>query len=192
MRKMVSSLSAVMGLVIVVLAPGQSRAANETPLVSFNGADGAQPIAGLIADSKGNLFGTTLSGGANNQGTVFEVTKTDGGYASMPTVLVSFCSLPNCADGAQPEAGLIVDAKGNLFGTTEFGGANGLGTGFEIAKTAHGYASTPTVLVSFCSLPNCADGRLPVANLMADAKGNLFGTTAGGGAVTGIDSIGGA
>jgi uncharacterized repeat protein (TIGR03803 family) len=164
-------------------APRDEGYQGQSPwLVSFNGADGAQPVAGLIADSKGNLFGTTLSGGAQNSGTVFEVAKTDHGYASTPTVLVSFCSLPNCADGAQPQAGLIFDAKGNLFGTTSLGGANGNGTVFEIAKTDHGYASTPTVLVSFCSLPNCADGRLPEAPLIADAKGNLFGTTLFGGA----------
>jgi uncharacterized repeat protein (TIGR03803 family) len=179
---MVSSLVVVIGLAIVAVAPGQSRAANLMPLVSFNGADGANSVAGLIADSKGNLFGTTLSGGPQNSGTVFEVAKTDHGYASTPTVLVSFCSLPNCTDGAQPQAGLIFDVKGNLFGTTSLGGANGNGTVFEIAKTDHGYASTPTVLVSFCSLPNCTDGRLPEAPVIADAKGNLFGTTLFGGA----------
>jgi hypothetical protein len=81
------------------------------------------------------------------------------------TTLVSFCSLLNCADGANPQAGLLSDANGNLFGTTPLGGANNQtvepgmevlgGTVFEIAKTASGYASTPTVLYSFCAKPNC-------------------------------------
>ena len=93
--------------------------------------------------------------------------------------MVSFCALANCADGANPLAGLIADAHGNLFGTTQLGGANSQGTVFEIAKTAGGYASTPTTLVSFCSLANCADGARPVAGLIADAHGNLLGTTAG-------------
>src|SRR5215831_159594 len=95
--------------------------------------------------------------------------------------LISFCSQTNCADGAFPEAGLIADADGNLFGTTSDGGVNGFGTVFELAKTASGYASTPPILVSFCALANCADGANPFAVLIADAAGNLFGTTNGGG-----------
>src|SRR6266404_3878370 len=166
-----------LALAVAALAPGQSRAANLTPLVSFNSTDGANPQAGLIADANGNLFGTTQRG-ANNRGTVFEIAKTAGGYASTPTVLVSF----NGTNGADPEAGLIADANGNLFGTTASGGANGGGTVFEIAKIAGGYASTPTVLVSFCSQTSCAGGAEPVAGLIADANGNLFGTTEFGGA----------
>src|SRR5437868_4602463 len=111
MRRTVSSLLGVVGLAILAVAPGQSLAANLTTLYSFcslaNCADGAAPTAGLIADANSNLFGTTALGGANNSGTVFEIVKTAGGYASTPTTLVSFCALANCADGAQPEAGLI-------------------------------------------------------------------------------------
>jgi uncharacterized repeat protein (TIGR03803 family) len=147
-----------------------------------NCADGAFPRAGLIADDRGNLFGTTFNGGAHGLGTVFEIPKTRHGYASTPTILVSFCTLANCTDGRAPFAGLIGDARGNLFGTTPDGGAHGLGTVFEIAKTDTGYASTPTILVNFCALANCADGSSPFAGLIADASGNLFGTTAGGGA----------
>jgi uncharacterized repeat protein (TIGR03803 family) len=139
--------------------------------------------SGPIADASGNLFGTTEAGGANRAGTVFEIAKTATGYARRPTVLVSFCPQPNCTDGAEPEAGLLADAAGNLFGTTFFGGATGgLGSVFEIAKTATGYASAPTLLASFCARPNCADGRFPAASLIADAAGNLFGTTGEGGA----------
>src|SRR6266481_1304331 len=173
-----------LALAVAALAPGQSRAANLTPLVSFNSTDGASPQAGLIADANGNLFGTTASGGANDGGTVFEIAKTAGGYASTPTVLVSFCAQTNSnyTDGANPVAGLIADANGNLFGTTEDGGAKGQGPVFEIAKTASGYATTPTILVSFCVQTNCADGQHPRAGLIADANGNLFGTTFEGGA----------
>jgi uncharacterized repeat protein (TIGR03803 family) len=84
------------------------------------------------------------------------------------------------ADGAAPN-GLLTDAKGNLFGTTFNGGTANLGTVFEIVKTHHGYASTPTTLVSLCSLPNCRDGANPAASLIAGAKGNLFGTAFEGG-----------
>jgi hypothetical protein len=103
------------------VTPGQSRAATLTTLVSFNGTDGGYPYAGLIADANGDLFGTTFGSGAyGNYGTVFEIAKTAGGYASTPTTLVSF----NDIDGARPRAGLIADANGNLFGTTEFGGVS--------------------------------------------------------------------
>jgi uncharacterized repeat protein (TIGR03803 family) len=166
--------------------PGPDYASTATPLASFcalaNCADGALPRGGLIADADGNLFGTTYTGGASDGGTVFEIVKTASGYASTVSTLVSFCALANCADGATPNAGLIADAKGNLFGTTFGGGANGRGTVFEIFKTASGYASSPTILASFCALPNCADGAGPQADLIADAKGNLFGTTSAGGA----------
>src|SRR5438309_1496875 len=135
-----------------------------TTLATFNGYDGANPYGGLVADANGNLFGTTLSGGANGNGTVFEIAKTATGYASA-TTLVTF----NYADGANPFGGLIADANGYLFGTTSGGGVFGGGTVFEIAKTATGYASTPTTLVNF----NSADGAYPYASLIADANGNL-------------------
>jgi uncharacterized repeat protein (TIGR03803 family) len=187
------------GTVFEVAKTATGYASTPTTLVSFcslaNCADGAAgPIAGLIFDGNGNLFGTTSGGGANaappgpftGAGTAFELAKTATGYASTPTVLVSFCSLANCADGFLPQASLIVDANGNLFGSTSFGGANAgssdFGTVFEIAKTAPGYASTPTVLVSFCSLASCADGQFSTSGLIADANGNLFGTTSDGGA----------
>jgi uncharacterized repeat protein (TIGR03803 family) len=106
-------------------------------------------------------------------------------YASTPTILVSFCPTRICTDGAIPAGGLVADANGNLFGTTQGGGAYvpigfGAGTVSEIAKTASGYASTPTTLVSFA--PPGTNGATPFAGLIADANGNLFGTTAFGGA----------
>ena len=174
------------GTVFEIAKTKRGYASTPTVLYSFcsqpNCADGFQPFAGLIADANGNLFGTTLGGGANKGGTVFEIAKTKSGYASTPTVLYSFCSQPNCADGSDPLAALIADANGNLFGTTSSGGANNGGTVFEIARTKGGYASTPTILYSFCSQPNCADGSVPRASLIAEVNGNLFGTTLSGGA----------
>ncbi len=85
---------------------------------------------------------------------------------------------------AAAEGRLILDAAGNLFGTTEAGGANtgsDLGTVFEIVKNASGDANTPTVLASFCVQTNCADAASPLGGLTADAAGNLFGTTYEGG-----------
>ena len=147
--------------------------ASITTLINFDTTNGAQPVAGLIADAAGDLFGTTQAGGTNNRGTVFEIEKTASGYASTPTVLFNF----DTTHGALPQAGLIADAAGDLFGTTQAGGTNNRGTVFEIVKTASGYANTPTVLFNF----DTTHGAQPVAGLIADAAGNLFGTAAAGG-----------
>jgi len=113
----------------LTLPPAVVQAATLTTLASFNGANGSIPLAGLIADKAGNLFGTTYQGGATNQGTIFELPK--GGAL---TDLASFGG----ANGALPQGGLIADAAGNLFGTAGSGGADGNGTIFEI--TGAGFA----------------------------------------------------
>src|SRR6516225_222578 len=174
-------VDAANGTVFEIVKTAGDYASTPTNLLNFNGTDGFQPAAGLTADASGNLFGTTAGAGVYWDGTVFEIAKTAGGYASAPITLVSF----NGTNGASPEAGLIADSSGNLFGTTRLGGAfeNAYGfftygTVFEIVKTASGYASSPTTLVSF----NGTNGASPEAGLIADRSGNLFGTTMEGGA----------
>jgi uncharacterized repeat protein (TIGR03803 family) len=156
------------------------RAQTEKVLYSFcppksGCADGAYPGGGLARDANGNLYGTTDSGGANEFGAVFEVTP-DG----REKVLHSFCP-PNsgCSDGKYPsQAGLVRDAKGNLYGTTPSGGANGFGVVFETSP-----AGKETVLYSFCPANSgCSDGEGPIAGVVRDANGNLYGTTLLGGA----------
>ena len=168
------------GAVFEIAKTATGYASAPTVLVSFNGANGANPAGSLLADANGDLFGTTANGGANGDGAVFEIAKTATGYASTPTILVSF----NGANGDNPAGSLIADANGDLFGMTADGGANGFGTVFEIAKTATGYASTPTILASF----NGANGANPFDSLIADANRDLFGTTEGGGA-TGTGAV---
>ena len=143
----------------------------QVTLLSFNGANGALPSAGLIADAAGNLFGTTASGGAYGYGTVFEIAKAGAGYASTPTTLFSF----DGANGAGPVSGLIADAAGDLFGTTPSGGGYGYGAVFELVNNGGVY--TPVTLLSF----DGADGRF-ASSLITDAAGDLFGTTSSGGA----------
>src|SRR6516225_9960806 len=139
----------------------------EGVLYSFTGTggDGADPLAGLVRDAAGNLYGTTASGGASGLGTVFKVSA--GGAE---TVLHSFTG---GSDGEYPYASVIRDAAGNLYGTTYAGGASGLGTVFKIDTQAH-----ETVLYSF---RGGADGEYPSAGLVRDAAGNLYGTTNSGG-----------
>ena len=143
------------GTVFEIAKTSSGYASTPTTLVSFNGSDGGDPGGALIADANGDLFGTTGEGGENGDGTVFEIAKTSSGYASTPTILVSF----NGSDGADPTGGLIMDANGDLFGTTDGGGANGDGTVFEIANSSSGYASTPTTLVSFNGSDGAARSR---------------------------------
>jgi uncharacterized repeat protein (TIGR02543 family) len=153
-----------------------------------NCPDGAFPAAGLIMDQMGNLYGTTQDGGAHGHGTVFKLApKRSGGWTE--TVLYSFCSRANsqgtCTDGDAPQAGLIIDGAGNLYGTTSQGGAGHLPNGvvFELTSKRSG-EWTETVLYSFCSRGggNCTDGNQPYASLTMDDAGNLYGTTSQGGA----------
>jgi uncharacterized repeat protein (TIGR03803 family) len=162
------------GTVFEIAKTATGYASTPTTLVSFNITNGSGPFGSLIADAHGDLFGTTTGGGANNDGTVFEIAKTAHGYSTTPTTLVSF----NGTNGALPFGSLITDAHGDLFGTTAEGGEHEAGSVFEIAKTAHGYSSTPTTLVSF----DGTNGAGPWGSLIADAHGDLFGTTIGGGA----------
>jgi uncharacterized repeat protein (TIGR03803 family) len=115
----------------------------------------------------GNFYGTTYIGGNNQGGTVFKITA--GGTL---TTLYRFCShLPGCADGLEPVAGLVQDADGNLYGTTNGGGAYGYGTVFKI-----NLSGALTTLHSF------DNSEFPYAGLVQGADGNLYGTTSGGGA----------
>jgi len=142
-----------------------------TTLYSFNGTDGRNPRANLLADSSGNLYGTTEFGGADDVGTVYMLAASTNAL----TTLVSFTG-PDFtgANGTNPWGGLIADAAGNLYGTTRYGGSpNGWGTVFKIAAGTHDL----TTLVTF----DFANGAYPLAGLVADAAGNLYGTTAGGG-----------
>jgi uncharacterized repeat protein (TIGR03803 family) len=95
-------------------------------------------------------------------------------------VLYSFCPTNGCADGALPRAGLVFDKEGNLYGTTEWGGASETGNGavFEVTPST----GSEKVLYSFCSQNDCTDGTRPYAGLVFDKKGNLYGTTLDGGA----------
>lgn len=149
----------------------QLDGSNVTVLYSFTGgADGAQPIDGLLLDSGGNLYGTTYTGGADNFGTVFKLTP-DGVH----TVLYSFTG---GSDGANPNGDLVTDAQGNLYGTT-IGGGTGACTGscgvvFRLTPAGH-----ETVLHAFTG--SAADGGNPYAGVVRDRQGNLYGTTTAGG-----------
>jgi uncharacterized repeat protein (TIGR03803 family) len=154
-----------------------------TDLVTFNGANGAnpQPSATLIQGADGNLYGTTSGGGAYNSGTVFQMTP-----AGALNTFYSFCAQANCTDGTFPVAGLALGTDGNFYGVTESGGANFAGTVFQMTPTG-----TLTTLYNFCSQANCADGEYPLATLIQATDGNFYGTTEFGGAGTACNFGGG-
>jgi len=167
----------------VILAAGTLAAQTETTIHAFPGfhdeghANG-YPNGGLIADSAGNLYGTTGALGnpctTSNCGTVFELSPvTGGGYTQ--TVLHSFTSTGTRP--YNPLAGLLMDASGNLYGTTYNGGAENAGTVFMLSKSSGVW--TETVLHSFGR--TSADGTAPSMGLVMDTAGNLYGTTRTGG-----------
>jgi uncharacterized repeat protein (TIGR03803 family) len=149
-------------------------AGQETVLYSFtDGTDGGHPSAGVVRDSAGNLYGTTWSGGppsGDYPGVVYKVDPSGN-----ETVVYGFSGF---ADGNSPRGGVILDADGNLYGTTEGGGSgncyiNGCGVVFEVNADGQ-----ETVLYTFAS---GISGNVPEAGVILDAAGNLYGTTNTGG-----------
>ncbi len=157
--------------VVFKLAPSGAL----TVLHSFSGADGDLPYAGVILDAYGNIYGTTYGGGPNNYGVVFKLDT-----AGNETVLWNFTG---GQDGGSPRADLLRDSAGNLYGTTQCGGAAiqgyycGDGVVFKLDRSGH-----QSVLYRFTG---GADGAQPFSTLIADQEGNLYGTTSAGASGTG-------
>ncbi len=138
----------------------QARGGDLAAIASFNGINGNGPYGHVALDANGNLYGTTYTGGTNNQGTVWEVAKGSGNVAT----IASFSG----TNGANPFSNVTLDANRNLFGTTSGYGADGYGTVWELAKGS----STITALASF----TYATGNTPIGNVTLDANGDIFGT----------------
>jgi uncharacterized repeat protein (TIGR03803 family) len=155
------------------VCPYSNCARTESVVHSFGmGTDGAEPVGGVVFDSAGNFYGTTLLGGTYGNGTVYEATPSGKGFTTR--VIYSFGA--DTTDALNPAAGVTVDAQGNLYGTTSFGGANGIGAIYKLSPSASGW--TESVLYSFKGLD---DAQNPVGGLILDPSGNLYGTTFDGG-----------
>jgi uncharacterized repeat protein (TIGR03803 family) len=159
------------------LSPASGGGWTETVLHVFTGNDGSIPIAGLVFDKAGNLYGTTQFGGVHNWGVVFELTP-DAGGGWTEKVLHSFSG----PDGQYPSSGLAIDAAGNLYGTAEFGGSRFEGVAFELMPTPTGWKHK--VLRNFG-----LHGIRPYGGLVLDSAGNLYGTTTGGGSSIGAGVV---
>ena len=166
------------GGVVFRLTPRKDGSYKERVLYSFcpqvGCEDGSNPRSTLTLDSSGAIYGTTLYGGSKNGGVVFKLTPSSSGYTE--SVLHEFTG----ADGLYPEAGVVADAGGALYGTTASGGGSGCATGcgvvFKLAPKGSQY--TETVLHEFAGGD---DGAEPYAGLLLDKHGNLFGVTVEGG-----------
>jgi uncharacterized repeat protein (TIGR03803 family) len=171
-QKFSSLFTAAIALGIVISLTATSQAQTENVLYSFTGGkDGGDPGGGLVRDAVGNLYGTTVSGGHNSNGVVFQLHPDSGGGWTQ-TVLHAFLS---GIDGGTPSGGVVLDAAGNLYGGVM--GGNGFifkltpqPTGGWTKTNAHIFRGT--------------DGTTPQGNLIIDAAGNMFGATNSGGSST--------
>jgi uncharacterized repeat protein (TIGR03803 family) len=172
----------IVAVSLIVLSSLAASAQTETILHTFTGgSDGGSPQAGLIFDSKGNLYGTTGGGGTSSFctgcGVAFQLVSSSNGTWT-ENVLYSFGTLNNFADGANPYSSLTFDSTGNLYGTTTSGGSSFQGTVFELTPGSSG-TWTETTLYTFTG---GSDGGFPYAEgVVLDSSGNLYGTTESGG-----------
>jgi uncharacterized repeat protein (TIGR03803 family) len=214
------------GVVFELSPPAEGETAwTESVLHSFDGKDGQNPYLGsLLADSAGDLFGTTIQGGRYKDGLVFRLSPPVAGEkAWTETVLAKdglpeagliadaagnlygttqssvfelspplagkkawtekvLCSFNGGANGGELAGGVLADGAGNLYGTAQFGGANNYGVVFELSPPTGGQTAwTETVLASF----DKTNGEYPIAGLIADSAGVLYGTASGGGQYNG-------
>jgi uncharacterized repeat protein (TIGR03803 family) len=167
--------AATAAVALCAFSAGTALAAGENAIYSFTGnADGGFPQGGLVANERGDFFGVTTSDGTGYNGVVYELQKpTNGRKSWTQTTLYAFTG---GNDGGVPQAGLTIDASGNLFGTTYQFGAGGNGVVFELVRHKTSWAYK--VLWSFSG---GADGGSPSGRLSTDASGNVYGTTTAGG-----------
>jgi uncharacterized repeat protein (TIGR03803 family) len=165
------------GVVFMVSPPASGATVwTETILHTFQGYpdDGGVPLASLAFDAAGNLYGTTLLGGAAQAGTVFKLTRPPTGQTQWTeSLLYEFSG--TSSDGQFPYSNLVFDASGNLYGTSFLGGANDLGLAYELVPPVGD--ATAWSLVPLHAFTGGGDGANPISALTFDAQGNLYGTT---------------
>ncbi len=168
------------------LSPNGDGTWTHQVLYAFGAAtnDGSRPVDSVVMDSKGNLYGVTGQGGANSYGTVFELSPPAAkGGAWTETILHNFAD--DGVDGNYPYSSVVMDAHGNLYGTTTQGGSARYGTVYELSPpSTPGGAWTETILHNFQAAQN-DDGAGPEGRMVFDSAGNLYGTTTGGGTLDG-------
>jgi uncharacterized repeat protein (TIGR03803 family) len=184
-------IAAVAG-VIMAAAPFSECVAAVTTVYSFcstsSCADGQMPVAGLLMDAAGDLYGTTENGGKYASGAVFKLVPNADKSAYTEHILKNFCVQVSCPGGQAPEGDLIMDVDGNLYGTTYGGGKHFGGVVFKLTHGANGWGLR--VIHEFCAKSNCKDGGAPATGLAYAGQASgalwneispLFGTALYGG-----------
>ena len=147
-----------------------------TSIFEFTGGtDGQYPKSGLILDQQGNLYGATTAGGSGQGGTVFQLSPSNGSWTY--NLLYSFAGPNNGMVVVGPIGNLVMDATGNLYGTTFADGAFGYGAVFKLTQSGSTWTYT-----SLHDFTNGQDGSYPYSNLVFDTAGNIYGTASSGGA----------
>jgi uncharacterized repeat protein (TIGR03803 family) len=159
-------LLAIIGVGFPLIAGSAAEAQSFSVIHNFAGNDGSGPLAGLAMDAQENLYGTASEGGVYGDGVLFKASRN-----GEEKVLHNF---GHGTDGSTPESSVILDAAGDLFGTTLSGGISSFGTVFKVSPKG-----AETILYSFAG---GTDGANPIGGLTMDKAGNLYGTTSGGGA----------
>jgi uncharacterized repeat protein (TIGR03803 family) len=157
------------------LSPGAKGSWTETVIHNFTGNDAANPHAQLTVDGKGNLYGTSVNGGAFGSGTIFQLKPGSDGQWN-ERLLHSFSG----RDGETPYGSVSLDHAGNVYGTSNVGGAYGYGTVFELIRETAGKFKMKTIY----NFAGGSDGGNPYAGVTVDSNGNLYGTTLTGGDAT--------
>jgi uncharacterized repeat protein (TIGR03803 family) len=176
----------IIGLAAV---PGPGLYAQSKPTYStvfqFTYNNGAYPFGGLVYGKNGSLFGATFGGGKYGYGAIYEMTPPTSGQSWTPAVIFAFQT--PATQGSNPYGGLLVGPNGALYGTTTRGGANGVGTVYELVPPAKpGAGWSETLLYSFGSTEG--DGSFPYGGVVMDTNGNFYGTTVLGGA-SGVGTV---
>jgi uncharacterized repeat protein (TIGR03803 family) len=167
----------LLAIALAILLSAAMQAQTFTVLHTFTGAnDGDEPQASLTLDGAGNLYGTASYGGSVGMGTVFKLTDRPSGWA-----LTTLYSFSGGSDGAIPLGGVIFGPDGSLYGDTSAGGDSGYGTVFNLKPQPRVCNSTecPWLKTTLYQFTDEQDGSAPMGNLLANAAGDLFGTTSG-------------
>ncbi len=143
-----------------------------------NCPDGSDPSGRLVADSSGNLYGVTSSGGTHGEGTVYMLSGSGNQWGH--SVLYNFCISETCPDGETPTGVLYLDASNNIYGTVPSGAAFNSGAVYQLSYDANKKQWAEGLLYSFCAKTNCVDGSVPTSGVIVDDSGNFYGTTEAG------------
>jgi uncharacterized repeat protein (TIGR03803 family) len=156
------------------LSPTQTGWSERVIYAFQDQSDGAYPMAGIVIDQAGNLYGAATTGGVSGGGTIFKLTPSGDSWTF--SLVYSFTALGSCSSFSGPGGTLLIDAAGNLYGNTSTNGTYGYGAVFMLAPSGNSWTYS-----SLHDFTNGDDGACPIGNMSRTANNSLYGTTLGGG-----------